>query len=158
MKHTLCALCLLTAASGLSPVHAQPQQQVVIPAGSQASAAAPQQNFTGRVRVDPAFTTQAPQRVYGAYVTFEAGARTKWHTHPMGQTLIVTSGLGLTQQWGGPVQIIRPGDVVLCPPNVKHWHGADPNVAMTHLAVGERLEGASVTWMESVTDEQYNAR
>ena len=90
--------------------------------------------------------------------TFEPGARTNWHTHPLGQTLLVTFGVGLTQEWGGPVQIIRQGDVVLCPPNVKHWHGAAPDTTMTHLAIGERLDGKSVTWMEQVSDEQYNAR
>ena len=84
--------------------------------------------------------------------------RANWHTHPLGQTLLVTFGVGLTQEWGGPVQIIRQGDVVLCPPNVKHWHGAAPDTTMTHLAIGERLDGKSVTWMEQVSDEQYNAR
>lgn len=115
-------------------------------------------NFTGNVRVDPAFETKAPQRVYGAYVTFEPGARTKWHSHPLGQTLIVTSGAGLTQEWGKPVQVIRRGDIVLCPPNVKHWHGALPSKAMTHLAIGERADGKSVNWLESVSDEQYQAQ
>lgn len=164
MKKTLLTTLAIVSSLSISGVvfpasaHAQTQDQTVLAVGSRASATAPQQNFTGSVRVDPAFTTKAPQRVYGAYVTFEAGARTKWHTHPLGQTLIVTSGLGLTQQWGKPIQAIRPGDVVLCPPNVKHWHGAAPNVAMTHLAIGEQLEGNSVTWMESVTDEQYNAK
>lgn len=109
----------------------------MIPAGSRPSSTAPKQNFTGNVRVDPAFETQAPQRVYGAYVTFEPGARTNWHTHPLGQILIVTFGTGLTQEWGGPIQVIRQGDVVLCPPNVKHWHGTAPNAAMTHLAICE---------------------
>ena len=106
------------------PAHAEAQGQLVIPAGSRPSSTASGQNFTGNVRVDPAFETQAPQRVYGSYVTFEPGARTNWHTHPLGQTLLVTFGVGLTQEWGGPVQVIRQGDVVLCPPNVKHWHGA----------------------------------
>ena len=140
------------------PAHAEAQGQLVIPAGSRPSSTAPGQNFTGNVRVDPAFETQTPQRVYGSHVTFEPGARTNWHTHPLGQTLLVTFGVGLTQEWGGPVQVIRQGDVVLCPPNVKHWHGAAPDTAMTHLAIGERLDGKSVTWMEQVSDEQYNAR
>lgn len=156
---SLFTLCLLLAGiMTVPPTHAEAQGQIVIPGGSNPSATAPKQNFTGHVRVDPAFDTQAPQRVYGSCVTFEPGARTNWHTHPLGQTLIVTFGTGLTQEWGGPIQVIRQGDVVLCPPNVKHWHGAAPNNAMTHLAIGERLDGNSVTWMENVTDEQYNAR
>ena len=160
MKHlSLFVLCLLFAGVRTGPpTYAEAQGQLVIPAGSRPSSPAPGQNFTGNVRVDPAFETQAPQRVYGSYVTFEPGARTNWHTHPLGQTLIVTFGKGLTQEWGGPVQVIRQGDVVLCPPNVKHWHGAAPDAAMTHLAIGERLDGKSVTWMEQVSDEQYNAR
>ena len=156
---SLFVLCLLfSGVMTVPPTHAEAQGQLVIPAGSRPSSTAPGQNFTGNVRVDPAFETQAPQRVYGSYVTFEPGARTNWHTHPLGQTLLVTSGVGLTQEWGGPVQFIRQGDVVLCPPNVKHWHGAAPDAAMTHLAIRERLDGKSVTWMEQVSDEQYNAR
>ena len=156
---SLFVLCLLfSGVMTVPPTHAEAQGQLVIPAGSRPSSTAPGQNFTGNVRVDPAFETQAPQRVYGSYVTIEPGARTNWHTHPLGQTLLVTSGVGLTQEWGGPVQFIRQGDVVLCPPNVKHWHGAAPDAAMTHLAIGERLDGKSVTWMEQVSDEQYNAR
>lgn len=156
---SLFVLCLLfSGVMTVPPTHAEAQGQLVIPAGSRPSSTAPGQNFTGNVRVDPAFETQAPQRVYGSHVTFEPGARTNWHTHPLGQTLLVTSGVGLTQEWGGPVQFIRQGDVVLCPPNVKHWHGAAPDAAMTHLAIGERLDGKSVTWMEQVSDEQYNAR
>ncbi len=153
---SLSTLCLfLVGVIAVPPAHAEAQGQLVIPAGSRPSSTAPKQNFTGNVRIDPAFDTQAPQRVYGTYVTFAPGARTKWHTHPLGQTLLVTFGVGLTQEWRGPVQVIRQGDVVLCPPNVKHWHGAAPDNAMTHLAIGERLDGKSVTWMESVTDEQY---
>ncbi len=156
---SLFVLCLLFAGGmTMFQAHAETRGQIVIPGGSRPSSAAPKQNFTGNVRVDPAFDAQAPQRVYGAYVTFEPGARTNWHTHPLGQTLIVTFGVGLTQEWGGPIQVIRQGDVVLCPPNVKHWHGAASDTAMTHLAIGERLDGNSVTWMEKVTDEQYNAK
>ena len=156
---SLFVLCLLfSGVMTVPPTHAEAQGQLVIPAGSRPSSTPPGQKFTGNVRVDPAFETQSPQRVYGSYVTFEPGARTNWHTHPLGQTLLVTSGVGLTQEWGGPVQFIRQGDVVLCPPNVKHWHGAAPDAAMTHLAIGERLDGKSVTWMEQVSDEQYNAR
>ena len=156
---SLFVLCLLFfGVMTVPPAYAEAQGQLVIPAGSRPSSTASGQNFTGNVRIDPAFETQAPQRVYGSYVTFEPGARTNWHTPPLGQTLLVTFGVGLTQEWGGPVQIIRQGDVVLCPPNVKHWHGAAPDTTMTHLAIGERLDGKSVTWMEQVSDEQYNAR
>lgn len=156
---SLFVLCLLFfGVMTVPPAYAEAQGQLVIPAGSRPSSTASGQNFTGNVRIDPAFETQAPQRVYGSYVTFEPGARTNWHTHPLGQTLLVTFGVGLTQEWGGPVQIIRQGDVVLCPPNVKHWHGAAPDTTMTHLAIGERLDGKSVTWMEQASDEQYNAR
>ena len=156
---SLFVLCLLFfGVMTVPPAYAEAQGQLVIPAGSRPSSTAPGQNFTGNVRVDPAFETQTPQRVYGSHVTFEPGARTNWHTHPLGQTLLVTFGVGLTQEWGGPVQIIRQGDVVLCPTNVKHWHGAAPDTTMTHLAIGERLDGKSVTWMEQVSDEQYNAR
>ena len=156
---SLFVLCLLFfGVMTVPPAYAEAQGQLVIPAGSRPSSTASGQNFTGNVRIDLAFETQTPQRVYGSHVTFEPGARTNWHTHPLGQTLLVTFGVGLTQEWGGPVQILRQGDVVLCPPNVKHWHGAAPNAAMTHLAIGERLDGKSVTWMEQVSDEQYNAR
>ena len=156
---SLFVLCLLFfGVMTVPPAYAEAQGQLVIPAGSRPSSTASGQNFTGNVRIDPAFETQAPQRVYGSYVTFEPGARTNWHTHPLGQTLLVTFGVGLTQEWGGPVQIIRQGDVVLCPPNVKHWHGAAPDTTMTLLAIGERLDGKSVTWMGQVSDEQYNAR
>lgn len=111
--------------------------------------------FTGSVRVDRLFEAPEPARARGAYVTFEPGARTAWHTHPLGQTLVVTSGCGLAQRWGGPVEEIRPGDVVWFPPGEKHWHGAAPTNAMTHIAVQEALDGEVVTWMEQVTDEQY---
>src|SRR3954452_1183252 len=111
--------------------------------------------FTGMVRVDPLFSAPAPARVAGAHVTFEPGARTAWHTHPLGQTLIVTTGCGRCQRWGGPVEEILPGDVVWFPPGEKHWHGAAPTTAMTHLAIQEQLDGKMVEWMEHVTDEQY---
>ncbi len=153
---------LLFSGSALAvSAHAEAQpsrRQVVIPAGSRPSSGVSGQNFTGAVRVDPAFQTQAPARAYGSYVTFEPGARTNWHVHPLGQTLIVTFGTGLTQEWGAPVKVVRQGDVVICPPGVKHWHGAAPDAAMTHLAIGERLDGRSVEWMEQVSDEQYQAR
>ena len=110
------------------------------------------------VRIDPLFQAQDPARVAGASVTFEPGARTAWHTHPLGQTLIVTAGSGLTQRWGGPIEPIRPGDVVWFPPGEKHWHGATPTTAMTHIAVQEKVNGKAVDWMEQVSDDQYQAR
>ena len=124
-------------------------------AGSQPSGKGPTDWFTGTVRIDPLIQTSAPARVGGAAVTFEPGARTAWHTHPLGQTLIVTAGCGLAQRWGGAIEEIRPGDVVWFPPNEKHWHGASPTTAMTHIAIQEALDGKFVEWMEQVTDEQY---
>ena len=126
--------------------------------GSQPSGKGPAEYFTGTVRIDPLFQAPDPARVAGASVTFEPGARTAWHTHPLGQTLIVTAGFGLAQRWGGPIEEIRPGDVVWFPPGEKHWHGASPTTAMTHIAIQERLDGKAVDWMEHVTDEQYRAR
>jgi len=123
--------------------------------GSQPSAKGPADWFTGTVRVDRLFQAPDPARVAGASVTFEPGARTAWHTHPLGQTLIVTFGLGRVQRWGGPIAEIRPGDVVWFPPGEKHWHGASPATAMTHIAVQESLNGKVVDWMEQVSDEQY---
>lgn len=123
--------------------------------GSQASARGPTEYFTGVVRMDPLFDAQPPARAVGAAVTFEAGARTAWHTHPLGQTLIVTAGCGRTQRWGGPIEEIRPGDVVRIPPGEKHWHGAAGTTAMTHIAIQEQLDGKAVDWMEHVSDEQY---
>jgi quercetin dioxygenase-like cupin family protein len=125
--------------------------------GSQASQKPPVEHFTGTVRLDPLFQAIAPGRVGGAYVTFEPCARSDWHTHPLGQTLIVTFGCGLHQRWGGPVEQIRPGDVVTVGPNEKHWHGASPTTAMTHIAIQEALDGKAVEWLEKVTDEQYGA-
>jgi Uncharacterized conserved protein, contains double-stranded beta-helix domain len=123
--------------------------------GSQPSAKGPADWFTGTVRIDPLFEAPEPARVHGASVTFEPGARTAWHTHPLGQTLIVTSGLGWAQRDGGPVEEIRPGDVVWFSPNEKHWHGATPTIAMTHIAVQEALNGKVVDWKEKVSDQQY---
>jgi quercetin dioxygenase-like cupin family protein len=125
--------------------------------GSQRSGRGPAEHFTGTVRIDPLFTAPEPARVLGASVTFEPGARTNWHTHPLGQALIVTAGCGFVQSWGGPVRKIRPGDVVWCPPGEKHWHGATTTTAMTHLAILEQKDGKSGDWMERVTDEQYAA-
>ena len=126
--------------------------------GSQPSARGPAEYFTGTVRIDALFKTPDPARASGAYVTFEPCARSHWHTHPLGQTLVVTSGCGYVQSWGEPLRVIRPGDVVWCPPGEKHWHGAAPGTAMTHLAVQEALNGKVVDWLEEVTDEQYNAK
>jgi quercetin dioxygenase-like cupin family protein len=123
--------------------------------GSQASAKGPGDWFTGAVRIDSMFDRTDPARVSGAIVAFEPGARTAWHTHPLGQTLIVTSGCGWAQRDGGPVEEIRPGDVVWFPPGEKHWHGATATTAMTHIAIQEKLNGSPVDWMEKVTDEQY---
>ena len=124
--------------------------------GSRPSGPGPADWFTGTVRIDPLVAAPAPARVAAASVTFEPGARTAWHTHPLGQTLIVTFGCGLVQKEGGPVEEIRPGDVVLFEPGEKHWHGATPTTAMAHIAIQEQLDGTAVTWMEKVTDEQYS--
>jgi quercetin dioxygenase-like cupin family protein len=123
--------------------------------GTRPSAKGPADWFTGTVRIDPLFEAPAPARVFGASVTFEPGVRTAWHTHPLGQTLIVTSGLGWVQQWGGPKEEIRPGDVIWFPPGEKHWHGAAATTAMTHIAIVEQLNGKSADWMEKVSDDQY---
>ncbi len=123
--------------------------------GSEPSGKGPAEWFTGTVRIDPLFTSPEPARANAAHVTFEPGARTAWHTHPLGQTLIVTSGRGLVQRWGGPIEDIRPGDVVWFAPGEKHWHGAAKTTAMTHIAVQERLDGKVVDWLEHVSDEQY---
>lgn len=125
--------------------------------GSQASSKGSADWFTGNTRIDPLFAPKEPRRAAAALVTFEPGARTAWHTHPLGQTLIVTSGLGWAQREGGPVQEIRPGDVVWFPPGLKHWHGATPSTAMSHIAVQEQLNGKVVDWLEHVTDAQYRA-
>ena len=127
-------------------------------AGSQASARGNADWFTGTVRLDPLFQAPAPARAAGAMVTFEPGARTAWHTHPLGQTLIVTAGCGRAQREGGPIEEIRPGDVIWFPPNERHWHGASPSTAMTHIAIQESLDGRAVDWMEKVSDEEYNGR
>jgi len=123
--------------------------------GSRPSGKGPEAYFTGTVRVDPMFQVGDPARVSGGHVTFEPGARSAWHTHPLGQTLIVTSGLGWAQCEGGPIEEIRPGDVIWFPPGEKHWHGAAPTTAVTHIAVTEFLNGKNVDWMEKVSDEQY---
>ena len=123
--------------------------------GSQPSGKGSADWFTGTVRIDPLFRTEAPARVAGAGVTFEPGARTAWHTHPLGQTLIITAGCGWVQREGGPIEEVHPGDVVWFPPGEKHWHGATPTTAMTHIAIQEQLDGKVVDWLEHVSDEQY---
>jgi quercetin dioxygenase-like cupin family protein len=123
--------------------------------GSRPSGKGPADYFSGTVRIDPLFEAPDPARVAAAQVTFEPGARTAWHTHPLGQTLLVTSGIGRAQKWGSAIEEIRPGDIVWFAPGEKHWHGASPTTAMTHIAVQERLDGKAVEWLEKVSDEQY---
>jgi quercetin dioxygenase-like cupin family protein len=125
--------------------------------GSKPSGKGPAEYFTGAVRIDPLFQAPDPARAVGASVTFEPGARTAWHSHPLGQTLIVIAGCGRAQRWGGPIEEIRPGDVVWIPPGEKHWHGAAATTAMTHIAIQEQLDGKTADWMEKVSDEQYQA-
>lgn len=136
---------------------AGPQTIKITRAGSEPSRSGPAENFTGSVRIDYLFQPNEPSRTSGAFVTFEPGARTAWHAHPLGQTLIVTAGSGWVQQSGGPVQVIRPGDVVRIPPGQRHWHGATATTGMTHIAIQEQRDGKSVDWMEKVSDEQYRA-
>lgn len=151
------AMCAMTT-SPIGNAGQPAASQQVARAGTQASTIGAAEFFTGRVRVDPLFVASNAMNASGAYVSFEPGARSAWHTHPAGQRLIVASGVGLVQEWGKPVQEIRPGDVVTCPPGVKHWHGATATTAMTHLAITGSVEGKNVEWMEKVSDEQYNAR
>jgi quercetin dioxygenase-like cupin family protein len=160
---TVMSLSLLT----LAPAHADQakvsssdgaQTVEIMRSGSQPSAKGPAEYFTGSVRIDPLFQANDPSRVSGASVTFEPGARTAWHTHPAGQTLVVTAGTGWVQQEGGEKQEIKPGDVIWTPPGVKHWHGATATNGMTHIAIQEHVDGKVVDWMEQVSDEQYQAR
>jgi quercetin dioxygenase-like cupin family protein len=127
----------------------------ILESGTRPSRRGQTEYFTGNVRIDPLFEAHEPARAAGNSVTFEPGARTAWHTHPLGQTLIVVSGAGLAQRWGDPVEEIRPGDVIWIPPGEKHWHGATATTAMTHIAVQEQLEGKFVDWLEKVSDEEY---
>ena len=163
MNHPLRALgacfwmaqaCAAYAVEPAVPITAQQ----IFRAGATPSVAGPEATFTGRVRVDQLWPATSGITASGGYVTFEPGARSAWHTHPAGQRLVVISGVGRTQEWGKPVQELRAGDVVWCPPGVKHWHGASPAVAMTHLAVTGMLDGKNVEWMEKVSDEQYTTR
>ena len=156
---TFASLSLLTAApSGIVQAQAPSADGHTLRitrAGSQPSAKGSADYFTGAVRVDPMFPATAPSRVSGGHVTFEPGARSAWHTHPVGQTLLITSGLGWVQQWGRPKQEVRAGDVVWFPPGIKHWHGASATTAMTHIAIQEAVDGKNVDWLEQVSDEQY---
>ncbi|MBO4119633.1 cupin domain-containing protein [Cupriavidus gilardii] len=156
-RTALCAAALHAAVAGAAEPQT-PTGQRISRLGSQASVAGPADTFTGRVRVDMLWPAGDDIPASGAMVTFEPGARSAWHTHPAGQRLVVVSGVGLTQEWGKPVQEIRPGDVVWCPPGVKHWHGAAPTIAMTHLAVSGTKDGKNVEWMEKVSDAQYQGR
>lgn len=152
-------LCTVATGGADAQTSATSAAQDIVRAGTQASQQGPAEFFTGRVRVDPVWSANSDINATGGWVTFEPSARSAWHTHPRGQRLVVVSGVGLTQEWGKPAQVLRPGDVVWCPPGVKHWHGAGPTTAMTHLHVtGTEPDGKNVTWMEKVSDEQYNAR
>jgi 4-carboxymuconolactone decarboxylase len=149
---------IVISLSLLAQASAQDSQAIrIVRKGSQPSRLGPAENFTGSVRVDPLFQASAPSRASGSLVTFEPGARTAWHTHPLGQVLIVTAGTGRVQRWGDPVDEIRQGDVVWIPPGQKHWHGAAPNSSMAHIAISEALDGKAVEWMEKVSDAQYGA-
>lgn len=151
----LLAFLLTANAQATRPGGKKVQNITIARSGSQKSSQGQAEYFTGSVRVDPLLAVQEPSRMAGARVTFEPGARTAWHTHPLGQTLIVTAGTGWVQQQGGPVEEFREGDVVRIPPDVKHWHGATPTTRMTHIALQEQLDGKVVDWMEHVSDEQY---
>ena len=158
----LVLLALLVAAGAVAgralAAAANKTAQTISRAGSLASIKGPAEFFTGNVRVDRLFPVNDTTHLSGAYVTFEPGARSAWHTHPTGQYLIVTAGVGRTQAWGGPIEEIKAGDVIWCPPQVKHWHGASPPTAMTHIALTGTINGKNVEWMEKVTDEQYNSQ
>lgn len=155
------AVCLALAAACIGIPSGRANESIaaqeIVRAGARASAPAAADFFTGNARVEPLFSPTKELAVAGAYVTFEPGARSSWHTHPAGQRLVVIAGVGRTQEWGKPIQEIRAGDVVVCPPGVKHWHGASPDSAMTHLAVTGNADGTTVNWLEKVTDEQYAA-
>jgi quercetin dioxygenase-like cupin family protein len=164
IKYTamLLSLSLLVSAGTVAgralAAEANKTSQTISRAGSLASIKGPAEFFTGNVRVDPLFPANDAAHFSGAYVTFEPGARSAWHIHPTGQHLIVTAGVGRTQAWGGPIEEIKAGDVIWCPPQVKHWHGASPTTAMTHIAITGTINGKNVEWMEKVTDEQYNGK
>lgn len=148
---------VIAAGQGNPQVSDPAGAQQIIRSDTRTSAVGSGENFTGQVHVEPLFPATREINASGAYVTFEPGAHSAWHTHPAGQRLVVTSGIGRVQEWGKPVQVVRPGDVVVCPPGVKHWHGAAPDSAMTHLAITGSRHGKSAIWMEKVTGAQYNA-
>ncbi|WP_416465288.1 cupin domain-containing protein [Pseudomonas sp. LFS044] len=154
----LAVICLSTLQLPLADAteEAAQRKQEITRVGTQPSMVGSRQFFTGAVRIDPIWPADSGINASGSLVTFEPGARSAWHTHPTGQRLVVTAGVGLTQQWGGAIKEIRPGDVVSCPPGIKHWHGASATTSMTHLAVTGMAEGENVHWMEKVTDEQYS--
>lgn len=164
MKSALVCMALaLTAATGLLGNQTFAEEtgkaQTIIRNGEQSAIKGSAQFFTGNVRIDPLYPANNDMRSSGGSVTFEPGARSNWHIHPVGQVLIITSGVGRTQEWGKPIQEVRPGDVVICPVGVKHWHGAAPNSSMSHISICEEKEpGKVVEWMEKVTDEQYNGK
>ena len=164
MKYTamLLSLSILVSVSVCAgqalAAEAANKSQTISRAGSQPSVKGPAEYFTGNVRVDPLFPANDSAPFSGAYVTFEPGARSAWHVHPTGQHLLVTAGVGLTGEWEGKVDEIKTGDVIWCPPGVKHWHGASPTTAMTHIALTGTFNGKNVEWMEKVTDEQYNGK
>lgn len=152
------AVCASGSMADAADASGNAAAQMVTRAGTQNSTVGPSAYFTGAVRVDPLFAGGKDINPSGAYVSFEPGARSAWHTHPAGQRLVVVSGMGLTQEWGKPVQEIHVGDVIVCPAGVKHWHGAAPTSPMTHLAVTGSVDGKSVEWMEQVSDDEYHAR
>ena len=149
------AISQVFVASAQTPPAPAPTCVQITRAGSQPSVPGPEAYFTGRARIDPIWPSDPHINSSGANVTFEPGARSAWHTHPAGQQLVIVSGVGRTQEWGKPLQEIRPGDVVYCPPGVKHWHGASPTTAMTHTSIAGTLDGKNVNWMEKVSDAQY---
>ncbi len=155
MKHWRILSPLLAGMMAGGVMGASTQAQEVIALKAQSAKPVAAEYFTGRAWTEGSFRQQAPARAYGAYVTFEPGARTHWHIHPLGQTLVVVSGVGRTQEWGGQVREIRAGDIVVCPPGVKHWHGAGPNSFMRHLAISERQPDSRVQWLEAVDDATY---
>jgi quercetin dioxygenase-like cupin family protein len=162
-RTTLLAVLALTACASHRASNPEPAKAdltgrdiTVTRRDAQQTSVGPAENFTGTVHVQRLFLPTPPAHMQGAYVTFEPGARTAWHSHPVGQILVVTAGIGRVQQWGGAMQEIREGDVVWTPPDVKHWHGATPTSAMTHMALVEQLDGKSATWMEKITDAQYD--
>lgn len=155
---TLLPICLIVSTAALADRALAESSQTIYPAGSQGSFEGPADLFTGKASVDLLFPVNDSASFSGAYVTFEPGARSAWHVHPAGQHIIVISGVGLTQEWGGPIVEIRPNDVVWCPPGVKHWHGASRDATMTHLVITGTKDGNNVEWLEKVTDAQYNGQ